>query len=178
MPELCPSIYPPTCTQVHGPSIPTDKAWCVKGGTAIHVPNHDIRFPLIWKVESHPLTEGDFISWVVVFDTSPEGRPEEEKYIPRGIDNPLGPNSYMDSYGRYRIPAIPCLMLSFLGLIQVKPGTIVYARPLVGPVDDDGYRTAEDDMFLAAAGDGCGNASFHTTAETKPYLDMKCFQNN
>ena len=45
-------------------------------------------------------------------------------------------------------------MLSFAGLIQVKPGTIVYARPLVGPVDDDGYRTAENDMFLAAAGDG------------------------
>jgi hypothetical protein len=41
-----------------------------------------------------------------------------------------------------------------LGLIQVEAGTVVYGRSLQGPVDVDGYRTADDDVFLCADGDG------------------------
>jgi hypothetical protein len=40
------------------------------------------------------------------------------------------------------------------GLIQVEAGTVVFGRSLHGPVDAEGYRTAEDDSFLCANGDG------------------------
>ena len=41
-----------------------------------------------------------------------------------------------------------------LGLIRVEPGTVVFGRSLQGPVDAEGYRTPDDDMFLCADGDG------------------------
>ena len=42
----------------------------------------------------------------------------------------------------------------YLGLIQVHAGTVVYGRSLDGDVDGDGYRTANDDIMICAAGNG------------------------
>ena len=41
--------------------------------------------------------------------------------------------------------------------MDIEAGTVVYGRSLDGPVDDDGYRTPDDDTFLAAMGDGYVN---------------------
>ena len=40
------------------------------------------------------------------------------------------------------------------GLTRVEAGTVVFGRSLQGPLDAEGYRSAEDDMFLCANGDG------------------------
>lgn len=40
------------------------------------------------------------------------------------------------------------------GLLRVEVGTVVYGRSMQGPVDADGYRTPDDDMFICADGDG------------------------
>lgn len=40
------------------------------------------------------------------------------------------------------------------GVMQIVPGTVIYARPLDGLLDAEGYRTADDDIFLSACGDG------------------------
>jgi hypothetical protein len=93
--------------------------------------------------------------WVVVLDTSEEGRSFRSKFQDT-LKAPLGPNASMSEQGK--IIFFPAKFYVethvFVGLVPVYPGTVVYGRALDGPVDEDGFRTADDDIFMCAAGSG------------------------
>ena len=151
-------IYPSTRAAVHNNQAPTDKRWCVKNGTLVNCENRDIRFPSLWEVKDHPKTHGQSVTrnWVIIMDTSSEARQKNAEFE-GSLKTPLGPDSYMKDYGMlYFFVCFSSLSLTpkFTGLIQVEPGTVVYGRPLAGPLDSEGYRTADDDVFLCSAGDG------------------------
>ena len=95
-----PPVYPATRTQVHMNIQPNDKAWCVRGGRPIYVPNRDIRFPLIWEVDAHPLTHGNHTSWVIILDTSKEAR-RERALFQAELTTPLGPQNFMSHFGMF-----------------------------------------------------------------------------
>jgi len=85
---------------VHKPEIPSTKAWCVKGGQPVHTKNRDIRFPLIWKVDTHPFNHSKYIkhTWVIIIDTDEKARAERARFEAT-LEAPLGPDAYMTHYG-------------------------------------------------------------------------------
>jgi hypothetical protein len=109
MQNNCPdSVYPKTRTVVHDNKRPEENAWCVRDGRPINVPYRDIRFPLVWEVDSHPLTHGDHKSWVIILDTSKEAR-HQRSLFQAELTTPLGPQRYMDHFGNFF-----CFLLIFL----------------------------------------------------------------
>ena len=100
MDDFCPNvIYPNSRTEVYGNTPPKEKAWTVKGGRPINVPNRDIRFPLIWEVDYHPLTQGNNTSWVIIMDTSKEAR-RQRSLFQSELTTPLGPDQFMPHFGK------------------------------------------------------------------------------
>lgn len=81
---------------------PTDKRWQVKDGTLVSSQNRDVRLPEIWKVDSHPLChdrQAAKIIWVVVIDTSDEGRRCRSAFQDT-LKAPLGPDALMVKKGK------------------------------------------------------------------------------
>ena len=82
------------------------------------------------------------------------GSATRSKYVRGFTHDTLGPRL---SYERiwYEFIGITKRMLTLQsGLMRVDMGTVVFGCSLQGPVDTEGYRTAEDDIFLSANSDG------------------------
>src|SRR5271163_1382665 len=94
------SIYPKTRTIVHNNKLPEENAWRVRDGRPINNPNRDIRFPLVWDVDSHPLTHGNHKTWVIIVDTSREAR-RQRSLCQAELTTPLGPQRFMSDFGKF-----------------------------------------------------------------------------
>ena len=92
------SLYLKSQTIVHDDKLPEENAWRVRDGQPINVPHHDILFPLVWEVDSHPLTHGDHKSWVIIVDTSREAR-HQRSLFQAELTTPLGPQRDMYHFG-------------------------------------------------------------------------------
>jgi hypothetical protein len=149
-------LYPSTRTAAHDYKIPAEKALCIKNGTPVQCENRDIRFPVVWEVTRHPLCHSSFVKtiWVILMDTSDEAR-QSMSIFESSLTTPLGPDAFMKDFGK-QFPASYQTLLTARrsGLMQVKPGTVVYGRSIDGLLDEEGYRTPDDDYFLCCIGDG------------------------
>jgi hypothetical protein len=104
-------IYPSTRTTVHNYEIPADKSLCVKNGTPVQCENRDIRFPVLWEVQHHPLSHGSFVktNWVALMDTSEEGR-RSRSIFESSLTTPLGPDAFMKDFGKCLAAIHPTLL--------------------------------------------------------------------
>ena len=149
-------VYPSTRTAVHDYQIPADNRMRVKNGNPVRCENRDIRFPIVWEVNDHPLSHGSFVevNWVILMDTSDNARRAMSTFEST-LATPLGPHAFMKEYGKHLSRAFRLMLNAWLsGLIRVRAGTVVYGRSLDGPVDTEGYRTPDDDIFICCIGDG------------------------
>lgn len=151
-------MYPEDRVASHHYQIPADRRLCVKDGIPIACPNRDVRFPMVWEVKYHPKSHSGFVTknWVVLMDTSEEAR-RVTGIFDASLKTPLGPDAFMEDYGMCNETIKHVSTLANFpdsGLMRVEAGTVVYGRSLNGPVDFEGYRTADDDIFLCANGDG------------------------
>jgi hypothetical protein len=149
-------VYPSTRAAVHDYQIPADNRFRVKDGTLIRCKNRDIRFPIVWEVNDHPMTHSKHVNkiWVILMDTSDKGRREMSKFESI-LTTPLGPDALMNDFGKHVSKDFQAVLTAHcLGQIEIEAGTLVFGRSLDGPVDTEGYRTSEDDMLLCCVGDG------------------------
>jgi hypothetical protein len=149
-------VYPSTRTAVHDYRIPADNRFRVKDGTPICCENRDIRFPIVWEVNDHPLTHSTFVNkiWVIIIDTSDEGRRAMSKFESI-LTTPLGPDALMKDFGKHISKTFQAVLTAQRsGQIEIEAGTQVFGRSLDGPVDTEGYRTPHDDTLLCCLGDG------------------------
>lgn len=87
-------------------------------------------------------------------DTSKEAR-RLMSVFESSLTTPLGPDAFMKDFGEHFPVSYQTLLTApRSGLIQVKPGTAVYGRSMDGPLDNEGYRTSDDDYFICCIGDG------------------------
>jgi hypothetical protein len=132
---------------------PSDHRYQVPGGTLSYSPKRDARFPYLYAVPAHALVHSpEYITKILVHvvDTSIDARVARAKFE-KTLSVPLGPNALMASHGSSRLfsfylfPTDPCL-----GLFELEPGTIVFARPL----REDGIYKEEDDIVEGWCLDG------------------------
>ena len=95
-------LYPSTRTATHDYQSPSDKRLCVKNETPVHCENRDIRFPMVWEVEDHPMNHGTSAKkiWVILMDTSKDARRVRSEFEST-LPTPLGPDALMKDFGKH-----------------------------------------------------------------------------
>ena len=151
-----PASYPrdrSACMSQEGPS---DCRFRIPGGVLQHHPERDVRFPYIYRISTHALVHSpDHFKTILirVVDTSVEARIRNAQFVD-SLSVPLGPNSLMDKHGTLfdilNTAPIYNYNISFLGLQELEPGTILFARPL----REDGIYHEENDLVETWCLDG------------------------
>ena len=142
-----------TCMDENGPR---DARFRVPGGHLQYLHTRDSRFPYLYALPTHALVHSsEYIKKILIHivDTSKEARIKCAKFDDT-LSVPLGPNALMKEYGMlfsFRLSIqIYSYNYMFIGLLELEPGTILFARPL----REDGIYSEEDDIAQAWCLDG------------------------
>ena len=149
--------YPMDCTTFMSKDGPSNPKFRIPGGCLQYLPTRDSHFPYLYSLPTHALIHFTHIKKILIHivDTSCQARIERAKFD-HTLSVPLGPNKLMKEYGTSYF-----IYLSFnfktisdnntiLGLLELEPGTILFARPL----QDDGIYLEEDDIVESWCLDG------------------------
>ena len=152
------SAYPIDCSSCMTEDGPEDDRFQIPGGTLLYNAGRDERFPYIYKLTTHALVHApEFIKTILVHivDTSIEERIRQAKFI-KTLSVPLGPDAIMNNYGPFHNLNLLFIIFEFhfyismAGLLELEPGTILFARPL----REDGVYLEENDIAEAWCLDG------------------------
>ena len=133
---------------------PVDRRFQIHGGTLKYKAERDARFPYIYQITTHALVHAPehFRTILIhIVDTSEEALVARAKFE-KSLSVPLGPDALMDNYGQFRNFISFGYLISPLniGLFELEPGTVLFARPLT----EDGIYHEEDDIVEAWCMDG------------------------
>jgi hypothetical protein len=84
---------------------PTDGRFRIPGGTLLYNAERDVRFPYIYKLDTHALVHStEYIKTILihVVDTSINARETRAKFA-HTLSVPLGPDAVMNKYGPFVI---------------------------------------------------------------------------
>ena len=149
-----PATYPSDLSTCMSPEGPSDPRFCIPGGVLLYHPQRDARFPYLYRLSTHALVHSpDHIKTILirVVDTSVNARIDRAQFDKK-LSVPLGPNALMNEYGMLLDILIATSSNSIYcsGLFELKPGTILFARPL----REDGIYREEDDIAESWCLDG------------------------
>ena len=150
-----PASYPVDRSTYMSKEGPANPQFRILGGDLLYHPKRDGRFPYLYRIPTHTLVHSpDHFHTILIHIVDPSMKARIRcAQFDKTLSVPLGPNVLMEEYG-YAIKLL--LFATFYnnifcsGLLELKPGMILFARPLC----EDGIYQEENDIVESWCLDG------------------------